>query len=622
VFRFSIKSDRYCLGIKETRQLNRYNERIPTSLMEISQRLLKCMNTLRGMRSTTTRQSISCSSLQGLHKRKEKNSLKHNLLIALVMTSLILYACVGGDETNRPVIVRIGWSNGPDSLNPGVAWLAEAYTIYELVYDSMYDLNLDGTFTLSIADSVSVSDDGRTYTYKIKPGIKWHDGRPFTAKDIAFSYTLYKNHADFPLLNSYTKHFISSEAPDDTTLVLKLDQAIPNMESRLILLFILPEHLWKDHVEKAAEFENLAMIGTGPFMMKEYRPNEFINLATNAEYHGGRAKVDEVIFQVFSSPDVMVQAIKTGQVDMITEVPYTGVDVLKNADNMRVAVGVSLAPDLADIVINQVAPENCPSETGGGVCSGHPALRDKQVRLALAYATDKKKLIDLVLMGYGTPGIALIPDGMGEWFNNTIKDFEFDTEKANRLLDDSGYKDVNGDGIRDKPDGTKPLEFRLNWPTSSIVALRMAELLGEMWRQIGVSLIPQAVEADALTSRCCPALDYDLMIWGWAADPDPDTLLIIPVTGQIVTGYNETGFSDPHYDSLYARQATELDHGKRLHMVWEMQQIVHDEVVYIVPFYYQQVQAYRSDRFKGWPDNEIKLALEDPSSLMVIEPVK
>jgi peptide/nickel transport system substrate-binding protein len=112
------------------------------------------------------------------------------------------------------------------------------------------------------------------------------------------------------------------------------------------------------------------------------------------------------------------------------------------------------------------------------------------------------------------------------------------------------------------------------------------------------------------------------MLWGWAADPDPDTLLIIPTTDQIVTGYNETGYSNPHYDELYVKQGTELDHAKRVQMVWEMQQIVHDDVVYIIRFNYQQVQAYRTDRFTGWLDSEPKLALEDTTSLMVIEPVK
>ncbi len=549
--------------------------------------------------------------------------MRQKAFYILVLAALILSSCGGPiGEGQTPSTVRIGWSSGPDSLNPGVAWLAEAYTIYELVYDSMYDLNLDSTFALNLAESVARSDDGLVYTYKIKQGIKWHDGQPFTAKDIAFSYTLYKTHEDFPTLNSYTEHFVSAEAPDDATLVLTLDQAIPNIESKLVFLYILPEHVWKAHAEKAAEFENLEMVGTGPFVMKEYKPNEFIRLEANKDYHLGRAKVDEVIFQVFASPDVLVQALKTGSVDMVTQMPTTSVESLKGVANIKVAVGAPFAPNLADIIINQIDLANCPSEADGGVCSGHPALRDKQVRLAMAHATDKKKLIDLVMVGYATPGIALIPDGTGEWFNKSIKDYAFDVEKANQLLDAAGYKDANKDGTREMPDGSRELVFKLNWPSSSIVGPRMAELLGEMWKAIGIGIEPQSVEDDALTAKCCPALDYDIMLWGWVADPDPATLLIIPATDQIVTGYNETGFSNARYDELYVLQGTELDHAKRVQMVWEMQQIVHDNVVYIIPFYYQQVQAYRTDRFTGWLDNGPKLALEDVTSIIKIEPVK
>lgn len=566
--------------------------------------------------------------------------MKKKLLFVFVIVALILAGCGAGagkttaqPEPNAatapaqtdgaPSVVRIGWSNGPDSLNPGPAWLAEAYTIYELIYDSMYELNLDGTFRLGVAEDVQRSDDGLVYTYKIKQGIKWHDGKPLTAKDIAFTYNLYLAHEDFATINSYTEHFVSIEAPDDNTVVITLDVAVPNMESKLIFQYILPEHIWKDHAgDNAAEFENLEMIGSGPFKMKEYVASEFIRLEANKDYFDGAPKVDEVVFQVFSNPDVLLQAIKTGQIDMASEISNTGIASLKNAENVKVVTGAPLAPDLTDIIFNLVEPENCPSAADGGICSGHPALRDKQVRLAMAYATDKQKLIDIVVVGIGAPGIALIPDGLGEWFNSDIKDFPYDVAQANKFLDDAGYKDKDGDGIRDMPDGSRPLTFKLNWPSSSIVGPRLAELLSEMWKEIGISLELQAVEDDALTSKCCPALDYDIMIWGWVADPDPMTLLIIPATDQIITGYNETGYSNPRYDELYALQGVELDYNKRKEMVWEMQKIIHDDVVYIIPFYNLTVQAYRTDRFTGWLDSESKLALSDVTSLMVIEPVK
>lgn len=559
--------------------------------------------------------------------------IRYSILAFLVSASLILSAC-GAAGAGQPTVVRIGWSQGPDSLNIGVAWLASAYTISELTYSSMYELKLDGTLAPDLATDVKRSDDGLTYTYTVRDGVKFHDGQPLTAKDVAFTYNLVKDHEDFPTLHSYTEHFASVEAPDDKTVVITLDEAIPNIESKLVFLYILPEHIWKDHTGKpaadgtttpepnqAAAFENLEMIGSGPFKMLEYKPNEFIRLGANKDYYGDKPKVDEIIFQIFSNSDILVQALKTGQVDMITGVPNTSVESLKSDSKIKVVTAAPLSPDLADIIFNVTQPENCPTDAGG-LCTGHPALRDRNVRLALAHATDKQKIIDVVLLGLGEPGIALIPRGMGEWFNTDIKDYEFDVAKANQILDDAGYKDANGDGVRDMPDGSKPLTFRMNWPSSDETAPRVADLLSEMWGKVGVKLEMQAVESDALTAKCCPTLDYDIILWGWVADPDPNTLLIIPTTDQIPTGYNETGYSNPKYDELYKAQGSELDHAKRVEMVHEMQAIIHDDVPYIIPYYASAIQAYRVDRFTGWKDSETKVALDDPSSLLYVEPVK
>lgn len=548
--------------------------------------------------------------------------VKYSILAFLVAVSLLLSAC-GAAGVGQPAVVRIGWAQGPDSLNIGVAWLATAYTISELTYSSMYELKLDGSLAFDLATDVKHSDDGLVYTYTIRDGVKFHDGQPLTAKDVAFTYNLIMAHEDFPTLHSYVEHFVSVEAPDDKTVVITLDEAIPNIDSKLVFLYIFPEHIWKDHSEgdAAAAFENLDMIGSGPFKMAEYKPNEFIRLAVNKDYYGEKAKVDEIIFQIFSNSDVLVQALKTGQVDMITGVPNTSVESLKADSKIKVVSSAPLSPDLADIIFNVVEPENCPVDDGG-LCTGHPALRDRNVRLALAHATDKQKIIDVALLGLGEPGIALIPKGLGEWFNSSIKDYEYDVAQANQILDDAGYLDANGDGTRDLPDGSRPLTFRMNWPSSDETAPRVADLLSEMWGQVGVKLEMQAVESDALTAQCCPGLDYDVILWGWVADPDPNTLLIIPTTDQIPTGYNETGYSNTRYDELYAAQGSELDHAKRVAMVHEMQAIIHNDVPYIIPYYASAIQAYRVDRFTGWKDSETKVALDDPSSLLVIEPVK
>jgi peptide/nickel transport system substrate-binding protein len=517
----------------------------------------------------------------------------------------------------------VGWAGSPDTLNPGTAVLSEAYTVFALVYDTIYEYQLDGTYKLDVAESGEVSDDGLTWTFKIRDGILFHDGQPMTANDVAFSVNLYKNNADFIYLNAYTTNFDTVEATDDSTVVITLLNAVPNMDYLLSYLYIVPEHIWQDYAEAPAstEFENLEMIGTGPFKVLEYSQNEFVHLGANKDHFEQAPKIDEVTFQTFESDDVLVQSLKSGQVDMITELPATAVEALKSDTNIQVVTGAPYAPDVTDVIFNQTDPENCPTDVGG-ICSGHPALRDRNLRLALAHATDKQKLIDVVLLGFGSPGLTLIPDGLGPWYNDTLQDYEFDVAEANRILDEAGYLDTDNDGVREMPDGSRPLTFKLHWPSDSIDSPRTAELLSEMWGEVGVTLELQAVDPDALTAECCPAFDYDIMIWGWGSDPDPNLLLSVYSTGEIPNGYNETGYSNPEYDELHAQQGVELDLEKRRELVWQMQEIVFNDVVYIIPYYAQAIQAYRVDKFKGWITDQPKVELSDVSSLLVIEPVQ
>jgi peptide/nickel transport system substrate-binding protein len=545
--------------------------------------------------------------------------VRYTLFVAVTLLALVLSSCAGvGLGQSQPVTMRIGWAGSPDTLNPGMAVLSESYTVFGLVYDTMYQLQLDGTFKLSLAESVNVSDDGLVYTYKIKDGVKFHDGEPLTAEDIVFSYQLYQNTEAYPWMGDYTYYFENMEATDNNEVVITLSEAIPNIDAQLVFLYVLPKHVWES--QDAAEFDNVATVGSGPFKMVEYKQNEFVHLAKNPDYFNGTAKVDEVIFQTFENQDALVQAIKTGQVDMITEMPNTAVEGLREDANIEVVTGAPFAPEVTDIIFNQVSPENCPE--GDGLCTGHPALQDRNVRLALAHALDKEKIIDVILLGLGTPGTTLIPDGLGFWYNSSLKDYEYDVEKANQILDDAGYLDTDGDGVREMPDGSQPLTFRLNWPSDSIDSPRLAELLSEMWGQVGVTLEAQAMDPDALTSACCPAFDFDIIIWGWGSDPDPNLLLSVMTTGEVSTGSNETGYSNPEYDELFGQQATELDQAKRKELVWQMQQIVHDDVVYIIPYYSQAVQAYRKDRFTGWLTDQPKVELSDVTSLFVVSPVQ
>ena len=547
--------------------------------------------------------------------------------LLLMLACGLLAACTAAPTPEPPAVARIGYGGSPDTLNPGTAVLTEAYTIFALVYDAMYTYNLDGTYSLGLAESVDRSADGLTYTYKIRSGIKFHDGQPLTARDVAFTYNLNKAHAEYPYMNPYTASMESITAPDDTTVVIRLNAVIPNIESQLVFQYVLPAHVWQAHAAGAAavEFENETLIGSGPFKLLEYKQGEFVRLGANKQHFSRPPKVDEVIFQTIGNPDALVQAVSTGQVDMITELPNAAAEKLGKAPNVKVVSAAPFAPAVSDIIFNQATSASCPSKSA---CTGNVALQDRQVRVALAHATNKQQLIDVLLLGKGTPGLTLIPNGLGMWFNNSLQDYEYNPAKANKILDDAGYQTMT-DGYRCLTDTAKNsrcdlgrLNFRMYWPSDSVDAPRMAELLAGMWKEIGVGVQPQAIDPDALTALCCPAFDFDIMLWGWGSDPDPNLLLNVMRTESIATGSSETGYSNARYDALYEQQSVELDLKKRQALVWEMQRQVHEDAVYIIPYYEMQVQAVRTDRFTGWIVDQNKLDLSDVSSLVNITPVK
>ncbi|HET8786195.1 MAG TPA: ABC transporter substrate-binding protein [Candidatus Limnocylindrales bacterium] len=526
----------------------------------------------------------------------------------------------GGTATGGTV--RIGAAGYPDSLNPGNGVLSEAYTMYELVYDTPIGVNANGEYVPELATEWDVSEDGLTWTLTIRDDATFHDGEPLTAEDVAYSLNLYRDTEDFPFLPSYAAPFETIEATDESTVTLTTAEPIGNFESYMAFMYILPKHIWEAE-DDAVAFENAEMIGSGPFKLADYSQNEFVELDANTDYWATPANVDGVIFQTYDNADARVTALTTGEVDAITEFPATAVSALQNAENVKVHIAdIGAGGAFRDLILNVVADEDCPED--GGVCSGHPALKDLAVRRALATATDKQQIIDVATLGIGSPGLSLVPPGLGDYYASDVEDYAFDIAAANALLDDAGYEDTDGDGIREcLPDqDCDDLTFRFHYADDIDTAPREAELLQGMWEQIGVAIEIQGLDADTLTSICCPSFDYDIILWGWGSDPDPAFLLGVGLCSEIPTGFSETGYCNPEYDELYDAQAVETDVDARVQLIRDMQRLLVEDVPYIIPYYQQSTQAWRTDTFTGWQDINPTLGLEDPASLVNLRPAE
>ena len=566
------------------------------------------------------------------------------ILLSLTAAILLLTACGGGASTQEaqptatevapqaaePVVLRVGMSGSPDSLNPGNAWLTEATDLFELVYSTLIDIDFDGNYIPDLAESWTVSDDGLIWTFNLAPDAKFSDGTPVTAEDVAFTLLAYRDWADFGYMSGYATYFADVQAADEHTVVVTLTEPIGNMESQVLFCYILPKHIWgafAGDLEAAVAFTNHEMVGSGPFRLVEYAQGEFYRLEAVKDHYGRPPVIDQVIFQTYANQDALVQALRAGELDMITELPSTVVPSLRNDANITVASGTSRS--LRDYIFNLSSPETCPVDEGG-ICSGHPALRDPVVRQAMAHAVDKAQIIDVAELGLAQPGLGLVPAALGDFYASELKDYAFDIPLANKMLDEAGYLDTDSDGIRECPAGMdcagRQLDIVMQIPSDIGAGPREAELLSSLWGQIGIKMTPQVLEADTVTANCCPAFDYDMLMWGWGSDPDPSFILSVLTSDEIPTGMSESCYSNPEYDRLYAAQTVEMDDAKRVEMVHDMQQMMLSDLPYIIPYYQMEVQAFRNDRFTGWPvpaegSNSI-LYLQDPVSLTVIQPVQ
>ncbi len=517
--------------------------------------------------------------------------------------------------------LRIGRTAGPDSLNPGAGYLAEAFDIYDLVYDSLIYVNQKSQVEPLLATKFEPSADGTTWSFTIREGVKWHDGQPLTAEDVAFTYSMISGFEGFGFISSYTTRITDVQAPSPTTVTITFDGPVVNTDERFGSVYILPKHIWEQFAdEKAAvEFENLEMIGSGPFKMAEYKQGEFTRLVANKEHFLSPPNIDEAIFRVYGSADALIQALKVGEVDFVTDPAATAIRTLQADPIIEVAIGRSRR--LTDIVFNVTEPANCPPEVGK--CTGHPALRDVRVRQALAHATEKQQLIDTVLLGLGEPGLSLVTPSQGAAYHALLQDYAFDLAKANAILDEAGYTDSDGDEVREMPgDPSMPLSFRYSYPSdqNADTGPRFFEVLRDSWKQAGVVITLTPLDADALTAACCPAFDFDVMNWGWYAGVDPGSLLNIVTTDEIGSGTSESGYSNPEYDKLFLDQGVTTDKEARIAIIKQMQEILMRDLPYIVPFYRQGTEAYRTDRFTGWnldPDAILYLANREQMTKIV-----
>jgi peptide/nickel transport system substrate-binding protein len=484
----------------------------------------------------------------------------------------------------EPVTLRIATTYIWDTANPTFGWYN--YGLRYLLYDTLIEWTEVDLFEPNLAESWSASDDGLVWTFNIREGVTFHDGTPCTAEEIAWNLN-WAQEMEIETYSFYLYNFEEVVALDPTTLQITLSEPVGNMEYLLVFVWILPPSVWQDMTyDEIMEFEDIAAgMGTGPYKLVDWTEGESLILEANENYWRGAPAVDRVIWQEYATEDAMVQALLAGEVDVVSSVPSTAIQTLQGTENIQVLNMPTLT--IEELIINSHENGTQPE-----------SLNDLAVRLAIEYAVDKQQIVDVAYLGYGEPATVVIPPGMGDFYNSEVKAIPFDPDEGNRILDEAGYLDTDGDAIREDADGN-PLEYRLYAEDTATYA-RVLEIISDGLLEIGISAPPTVMDEDSLIGLY-PDFDFDLIYWGWGLDPDPDfAMLIFTCDERAEGGWNDSGYCDEEFDEMYFEQAVTVDHQARRQLIWDMQAKLYEERPYIMAVYLPNIQAYRSDRFTGF----------------------
>jgi len=525
--------------------------------------------------------------------------------IGLALATILPGASTAGAQEGE-LVLKAGTDQDLQVLNPWNSVVVADFEVFTLNYDLLVNFGQNLEPVAGFADKWE--QDGKKWTFHIRDGMKWSDGTPATSEDARWTFQLALDGANTTngyLGQGYLEPYLleaasmtSVSAPDPSTLVVETD--VPNPLILQAYVPILPKHIWEKYTieqigdpEGAGYFKNEPpVVGTGPYQATEWVPGDHITFTRNPNYWGEQGAADKVIIQHFASGDTMVQALKTGEIDYVRGVLADQFNALKSDPNIATVEGV--ANGYTELSFN----------TGGnkeGYGGSTAALSDPKFRDALGYAIDQQRLVDQTLGGYGTPGSTIIPPFHTRWHVEPDKPRRFDIEEAKTRLEAAGYT-TNAEGKRLDKEG-KVINLRLTWPDSEAENATNAQFITEWFGQLGITVTPAVTEEGALITDVTgppngPA-NYDIYMWGWVGDPDPNSLLGFFQTEEI-GGSSDSYYSNPRYDELYDLQRQESNETTRHDYLAEMQNLTYDEAPYIILYYDAELHAYRTDKFGGW----------------------
>jgi peptide/nickel transport system substrate-binding protein len=463
-------------------------------------------------------------------------------------------------------------------------------------YDDELRLVPDLIEEIPTVENGGVSTDRLTYRYRLRRDARWHDGRALTSADVEFTYRVLTD----PGVNVESREgwdaIASVETPDEHTVVFHLRETFPDFVSEIFFDEpVLPRHLLERETGDAfnqSRFHH-APVGSGPFVFKEWKSGSHLILTRNDRYYGEGPYLDEIIFKFIPDENALLVRLKTGEIDVYDNADLSFLGQLRALPGVDVRLTPTMMYEHVDLNM----------ESG--------PLRDKRVRQALSYATDREEIAEVVYDGHVEPALLDEHPASVYFSEGAAARVTYDPLRARRLLRDAGWVDEDGDGVLEK-DG-RALVLTISTTSGRLNRERTEIVLRDQYRRVGVDLRPKnfnptvfagSYEEGGILKRG----KFDLALYAWLSSPEPATkedlysLWTVPPDGQ-----NHPRIRNERLTDLLGQGARETDQRRRVEIYREIADVLVDEVPVIPLFWYTAVDACTS-RLRNYRPNPTQSA--------------
>ena len=465
----------------------------------------------------------------------------------------------------------------PPTLNPILVTDVPATIVNYLIMETMLDMDLaTGDLTPMLAESYEISPDKLEFTFHLRKDVKWHDGKPFNADDVIYSFQRTMDpKVDSASLRIYFVDCTEAKKIDDYTVRFRWKQPyFKALESLGQNLYLVPKHILNDGTDFNKHPFGRKPVGTGPYKLVSWETGKRMELVKNKDYWGKPGNLDRIIFKMITDENVALQVFNQGELDTVGLTPTQWLKQTNNPQFLQRATKLYY---------------DYPQFMYIGWNLRRPPFDDRKVRTAMTLMLDRDTILKNIFFCLGK--VVSGPDDINSpYYDQSIKPLPYDPEKAKKLLDEAGWADHNGDGIRDK-DG-KDFKFELLIPAGSQDYEKIATIYKEdLEKKAGIKMEIRKLDW-ATFLKNIQEWSFDASMLGWALDPNPDHYQLWHSSVADVKGSsNHVGYKNPGVDKLIEQARAEFDKQKRISIHHQIHRILAEDQPYTFLFNHKELAA-------------------------------